>query len=321
MLVSEIGYGTWGIGGIVNGMMSYGPRDDAQSDKSLELAYDLGVTLYDTASSYGFGHSEVLLGKMFCKRRSKIIISTKAGFLNSFPSGCKNKNQDFSAKNIKTSILNSLKRLKTDYIDLFQLHSPDYSHLSNNDDLFLLLDNLKKKGLIRYVGLAAKSPSDVMRMLKIYKFDSVQTNFNLTDMRIIDNGLIKYCDAHKLALITRTPLVYGFLTGTFNSSSKFHSSDHRTRFSKEQVNKWCSALEIYKDNFNNLKADYTLAQKAIKFCLSFDQVSTVLSGMDIPKYVIENLSSSDVNHLSNCELMDIYAKYVDNFRCASPKTI
>ena len=316
LIVSEIGYGTWGIGGVVNNMMSYGPRDDKLSEKSLKLAYDLGINFFDTASSYGFGHSELMLGKTFSKKRDKLIIATKAGFLNSFST---EKNQDFSAKGIELSVNNSLKRLKTDYIDLFQLHSPDKNHLLNNDKLFSLLDKFKKQGAIRYVGLAAKTPNDAKDILSLYDFDSVQTNFNLTDMRIIDNGLSKYISKNKIALITRTPLVYGFLTGVFNSSSKFHKTDHRNRFAKEQIDMWCSAITEYKDNFENLDETYTLAQKAIKFCLSFDMVSTVLSGMDISKYVTENLRSSNLDYLSNRDLEEIYEKYTKLFKNFSMK--
>ena len=116
--ISEIGFGSWGIGGAVQGALGYGPTNDKDSQLALRRAFELGINFYDTADLYGFGHSESLLGETFQKMREKVIFASKVGFLN--PEGA----QDFSVQHIEKSLHESLNRFQTDYIDLYQLHNP-----------------------------------------------------------------------------------------------------------------------------------------------------------------------------------------------------
>ena len=115
--VSVVGFGAWGIGGRTPGATSYGATDDAVSRRALEEAFDRGITFYDTASVYGDGHSEELIGECFDGRRHEIVIATKAGITSSF------RGYDFSAPALRASLEGSLRRLRTDYVDLFQLHN------------------------------------------------------------------------------------------------------------------------------------------------------------------------------------------------------
>lgn len=126
LLVSEVGFGTWGLGGT-----SYGPVDDEESRRALELAFDRGVTFYDTSDLYGDGHSEEVLGQVFADRRGQVQIATKVGTL---PHSGFYMPQDFSAARIVAGVEASLRRLRTDYLDLYQLHSPQMA-LSNWDEI------------------------------------------------------------------------------------------------------------------------------------------------------------------------------------------
>ena len=135
--VSEIGFGTWGIGGNSNGAIAYGPTEDEISLQALHKAFDQGVTFYDTADLYGFGHSEELLGKAFRKIRDKVIIASKVGCLD-FESG-----QDFSVSHMRNALEGSLRRLQTDYIDLYQLHSPSMDLLANDGQIFSTMEKFK----------------------------------------------------------------------------------------------------------------------------------------------------------------------------------
>ena len=143
IMVSEIGFGAWGIGGD-----SYGPVDDNVAKKTLETAFDNGVNFFDTSDLYGKGHSEELIGDTFLNKRDKIIIATKFGAL---PHEGLIMKHDFSLKHIEESINKSLTRLKTDYIDIYQFHSPNLKKI-NMLDVLGFLKFCKLKGKIRNFG-------------------------------------------------------------------------------------------------------------------------------------------------------------------------
>ena len=128
--VSEIGFGAWGIGGKHSNVVAYGEVDDKESIKALRLAYDRGVNFFDTSDLYGNGHSEKIISKAFREIRDKIIIASKGGTL---PHTGLFMPQDFSENYLNKAIEKSLKRLRTDYIDIYQLHSPKIEDLEKYD--------------------------------------------------------------------------------------------------------------------------------------------------------------------------------------------
>lgn len=316
LYASEIGFGTWGIGGVVEGLKAYGPKDDKISYRALERAYNLGINYFDTACNYGFGHSEKLIATVFRHFRKSIIIATKGGYLNYFPKD--GVNQKFDVESIRKSLLESLLRLQTNYVDIFQLHSPDFEYLVKNDELFIFLIEAKKAGIIRYIGYAARHPHDIPKLfqLKDFKFDFVQFCFNLTDMRARDLRLFELCTKENVAVATRSPLVHGFLTGKLNAESTFHPSDHRNRFLLSTREKWLSALNLYKNVFKGGSP----AQNAIRFCLSWETPSVILTGMNNPEQVSENTEASDLPKLTECELEAILSIYDKNFHDYKPET-
>jgi aryl-alcohol dehydrogenase-like predicted oxidoreductase len=115
--VSEIGFGCWGLGGVTPGATSYGEVDDAASLKALHRALDLGITFYDTSNLYGDGHSEELLGEAFTGRRDKVVIATKAG-RSTYDT------EAYTPAELRRSVEASLRRLRSDYVDVVQVHSP-----------------------------------------------------------------------------------------------------------------------------------------------------------------------------------------------------
>src|SRR5207249_10447963 len=127
--ISEIGFGAWGIGGASAGAVSYGPTDDGESLRALRRAFDLGVTFYDTADLYGHGHSEQLIGAAFRDIRTRVVLATKVGFLAPYGP------QDFSPRHVRTALEGSLRRLQTDYVDVYQLHNPPMDLLRSNPGL------------------------------------------------------------------------------------------------------------------------------------------------------------------------------------------
>src|SRR5437899_9108690 len=113
--VSEIGFGTWGLGGDTGGAISYGPTSDETSRAALRCALDEGINFFDTSDLYGFGHSEELLGEVFGDCRDQVVIASKGGFVDAVK-------QDFSPMHLRNALEKSLRRLRTDYVDLYQLH-------------------------------------------------------------------------------------------------------------------------------------------------------------------------------------------------------
>jgi len=298
IIVSEIGYGTWGLGGD-----SYGPADDIVSKNALLYAYKQGITFFDTSDTYGDGHSEELIGKTLKHVRNKIIIATKVGCL---PHTGREMPQDFSTDHIKKCIKGSLKRLQTNYIDLYQLHSPPIEALKNNE-LLNTLKKLKKNGLIRAIGISARSPNDALIAIQKYDFDCVQVNFNLIDLRAYKNGFLNLAEKKNIGVIARTPFCFGFLTGKISDKTSFSTNDHRSNWSNEQIKRWSNAPYLFESLY--IQKKISPSQLALKFCLTFKNISTVIPGMMNSKEVKENIKSSDIDNLSDNELSFIEKIY------------
>lgn len=287
--VSEIGFGAWGIGGPTKGATSYGVTDDKESIRSLEAAFDAGVTFYDTANIYGYGHSESLIGKTFKNRRDKVVIASKVGFLDH------NAPQDFSRAYIRKCLEETLGFLETDYLDLYQLHSPTLDAIQSEETMSTLKE-LKREGKIKAIGLSVRKPDDALTAIEA-GYQTVQVNFNLTDQRARQNGLFAACEKKKAGLIIRTPLSFGFLTGAFNESTNFESNDHRATHPPEQKKAWADASRLFVSAVSE-KDGITSAQVAIGYCLSYPAVSSVIPGMLKVSEVKENVVSSDKSPLS-----------------------
>lgn len=302
IVVSEIGFGAWGIGGESVGATSYGKTKDSESKKSIELAVESGVNFFDTAPPYGDGHSEILLGEVLSSIRSQVILTTKIGIM-SFGAP-----PDFSPRQIRCSLYESLRRLKTDYVDILQIHNCNIDVLNSNPSLLDELIKFKAEGLIREIGITVKSPIDALSLLKQFDFATVQVNLNMLDMRAIDCGLLDYAAFNKIGVIARTPMAFGFLSGNIDSDTQFSANDHRSKWPKEQLNRW---LEVSDRLFGCIPELRNLrrAIQAIRFCLSIDGISTVIPGMIKPEEVLENVTASDLGKLSTLEINSIKQEY------------
>jgi len=294
--VSEIGFGTWAIGGLTPGKTSYGKTDDNVSMDALLTALDHGINFFDTANNYGNGHSEELLGKAFKNARAKVIIASKCGRENF------NAPFDFSEKAIRTSVEASLIRLQTDYLDLLQLHDPPVA-VSEDAELIALLGALRAEGKIRSFGVSVKSPSDGLAFIRPH-WQTVQCNFNMIDQRALNCGLIARAGNANISIIARTPLAFGFLSGNYiEKEIVFKEGDHRSRLSKEQVRVWAEAPKYFaKINEGKYR---TLSQLAIKFCTSFPSIATTIPGIMNRDEAIENSAVSELESLTKEEIGEI----------------
>lgn len=302
--VSEIGFGAWGIGGNSNGAVAYGPTDDAASCQAVRSAFECGINFFDTADFYGFGHSEAVLGNALRDVRDDIVIATKAGMLSA--SG----EQDFSPKHLLHSLESSLSRLRSDYVDLFQLHSPPIALLLRDDRIVATLERFRREGRIRAYGVSARSPDEALIAVRDLGFRCVQVNFNLLDQRALENGLFELCQREGAGIIGRTPLCFGFLTGRYSAGAQFDPTDHRSRWSFEQRERWASALELFLAEVKN-REEQTPAQFALRFCLSFAAISTIIPGMLTEAHVRENALASGLGPLpddSRAAILDVYKR-------------
>jgi len=292
--VSEIGFGTWGLGGDSGGAVSYGPTNDATSRAALRCARELGINFFDTADFYGFGHAEELLGEEFADCRTDIVIASKGGFIDA-------RTQDFSAAHLRRALEQSLRRLRSDYIDLYQLHSPPVLLLREQPEVIDLMEEFRAAGKIRAWGFSARSPGEAREAVEFFNAPCIQVNFNLTDQRATQSGLLDLCRDRGAGVIVRTPLCFGFLTGRYAKGTGFDAMDHRSRWSPEQVESWQRANDVFKFLFEENPTD-TPAQLALRFCLSFGAVSTTVPGMLTEEHVRENAAASGLPPLPSAQL-------------------
>jgi aryl-alcohol dehydrogenase-like predicted oxidoreductase len=286
--VSEIGFGAWGIGGRTVAHTSYGDTDDATSLSALARALDCGITFIDTSSAYGHGHSEELIGQAFEGRRDRVVIATKAGY------DAWDRPPDFSPAAILRSAEGSLARLRTDYIDLFQLHNAPRDVLEAGDVREVLLA-LQKAGKIRTWGISAKSPAEAIEGLALGA-PVIQANFNMMDVRSVTSGLLDDVARRQAGFIGRTPLCFGFLSGTIRRDTSFPPGDHRLGWSRAQLDNWI-------DGASELLAAVHAApgqegaRSALRFCLAFDALATTIPGILKPSEAEENAAASDLGAL------------------------
>ncbi|HWE72313.1 MAG TPA: aldo/keto reductase [Stellaceae bacterium] len=283
--VSEIGFGAWGIGGRTGGETSYGDTDDRRSLAALDRAFDLGITFYDTAPAYGDGHSETLVGEAFARRRDRVAIATKAG-LPRF-----GEPSDFSPEALRRSLEGSLQRLKSDYVDLFQLHNPPPDLFRSAPESYATLEALRCEGKIRAVGVSVKSPAEALSMLSSHTVAAVQVNLNMLDVRAVESGLLERAAEIGVGVIARTPLCFGFLSGAVTAATEFAPGDHRRAWPRAQIERWVKGAAAMQAA-TNAPASQSPSQAALRFCLSFPAVSAVIPGILSPEEAADNAAAS-----------------------------
>jgi aryl-alcohol dehydrogenase-like predicted oxidoreductase len=289
LLVSEIGFGAWGIGGRTAGTTSYGDTDDRTSLAALGRALDCGITFVDTSSAYGNGHSEELIGQAFRHKRASVVIATKAGY------DAWDRAPDFSPPAIVASVERSLVRLQSDYIDLLQLHNAPLEAVRTGG-LRDALAKLEAAGKIRAWGFSAKSPAEAIAAVTELETPVVQANFNMMDVRAVESGLFDEARRLNAGLIGRTPLCFGFLSGTINRDTTFPPGDHRNGWSAAQLANWIDGAS---ELLAAIGADpgTSGAQSALRFCLAFPAISTVIPGILTPAEAEANAAASDLELL------------------------
>ncbi len=287
------------------GTNSFGRRaDEQQSKRVIDQALDLGVNFLDTANMYGPRLSEEIIGKALKSKRDQILIATKFG--RSMGDGPNDRGA--SRSHIVEQLEGSLSRLKTDYIDLYQLHSPDPD--TPIEETLRALDDCVRNGKVRYIGCSGVTAWQACeavwtsRMLNLNAFVSVQPYYNLLK-REIEKELVPFCRAYGLGIIPYFPLEGGLLTGKYRfgkpapANSRFAGrTESEKRFSKRNFS-ILAGLERFAE-----KRGRPVLELALAWLLANPSVSTVIAGATKPEQVVANERSLDWK-LSTDELKEI----------------
>lgn len=305
LIVSEVGFGAWGIGGPSMAgdiPIGWGEVNDDESINALRKSFDLGINFYDSADFYGLGHSEELIGEVF-GNSDKVIIATKVGHrLNNDNSIA----LDYSKKHILHACESSLKRLKRDSIDYYQLHSAKISHLENGECIEAM-EQLTKDGKIRYWGISLNTFNpfpEAEFFLKNKIGNGFQLVFNVINQRA--HELFVRFKQNGYGIIARMPLQFGLLTGKFGKDTKFPRNDHR---------QFRLTPDVLSNSLDMLKELWTISESksisktslSLSFILAFDEVSTVIPGIKNTDQAVQNTSQIvSLDYSEKNYIVDLY---------------
>ena len=244
--------GTWAIGGGT----AWGENDDKLSVRTIDEAIDCGITWFDTAPVYNLGHSEEVVGKALKGKRHNVLISTKCGLEWDYETPVfhkvmegRNVYRDLSAKGIRKNLEDSLRRLQTDYIDIYYTHwqTPDFA-LYPLEETVGVLTELKKEGNIRALGASNVTEDIIKGYCSLGQLDVIQEKYSILDSHI-RSELAQVCEENKVSIQAYSPLEQGLLTGKVKADVKLAKGDVRNRnrfFSPENLPKVMRLLEHWK---------------------------------------------------------------------------
>jgi aryl-alcohol dehydrogenase-like predicted oxidoreductase len=282
--VSIVGLGTMVHAG------HFGPMKDSESLEAIETALELGVNFIDTSDAYGAGYGETLLGNAFKGKRDKIVIATKGGNVMVGPNRGK---RIFEPDYISRVMDESLRRLQTDYIDLYQLHNPTVEVIERGA-VWEVLERAKKAGKIRHYGVSINSTEEGTAAVKDGRAETIQVEYNLLAQEPAETFFPAAQQAN-IGVIARVPLKRGILTGKLKQSDeqRFQGEDVRARsFKGEAFAQELAKAEQLK--FLAHGAVQSLGQAAIAFCIAHPAVSVVIPGARNAEQMRENASAADV---------------------------
>jgi aryl-alcohol dehydrogenase-like predicted oxidoreductase len=286
-LVSEMGYGMWGMGG-------WSGSDDEESMLGLHRAVQLGCNFYDTALAYGEGHSEKLLGDLVRAHPDvTLFTASKVPPKNRIWPGRSTFNVEdvFPYEYIVESTERSLSNLGLDHVDLMQFHVWDDSWTADEGWQRAVTD-LKQQGKIRAFGISVNrwQPANVVQAIQTGHVDAVQVIYNIFDQNPEDE-LFPVCQEYDVAIIARVPFDEGSLTGNLTRDSRWPEGDWRNHyFSPENLIPTLERVEALRPL---VPQDMSMAEMALRFILHNPQVGTIIPGMRKMKNVEANMAASD----------------------------
>ena len=273
LTVSEIGMGTWELGG-----REWGDIGEKEAVDLLRYAFEKGVNFYDTADQYGGGRAERLLGEAFSALGDRVIIATKLGYeLDSdgwISQGGQVPSFNASRDYIIQSVEGSLKRLKKDAIDIYQFHAPPPAE--KWDEAFGTMDELKSAGKIRFYGLCLGNEAQALKAIAETGISSLMLTYNILNQSM-GKPVMETAAKNGIAVVARQPLSSGLLSGQLTADTEFAENDYRKTWPREKFLADLNRVQQIKTIIGD-KAK-SLPQAALKFILAHPSVSCVIPGM------------------------------------------
>jgi aryl-alcohol dehydrogenase-like predicted oxidoreductase len=281
--VSELGLGCMGMS------QSYGPADEAESLATIDRAIELGTTFFDTAEVYGPFKNEELLGRALGARRKQVVIATKFGF--KFENG-KTAGLDSRPEHVREAVEGSLRRLRTDYIDLYYQHRVDPA--VPIEDVAGAMADLVRAGKVRYLGLSEASEKTIRRAHATAPITALQSEYSLWE-RGLELGIIPMLRELGIGLVPFSPLGRGFLTGEMKRAEEYPEGDYRRgdpRFQGANFDANVRAAEAVREIAKEKRA--APGQIALAWLLAKDPSYVPIPGTKRRKYLEENTAAADV---------------------------
>jgi aryl-alcohol dehydrogenase-like predicted oxidoreductase len=317
--VSALGTGCWAIGGpwTMGGREAgWGPVDDDESIRAVQASVAGGVTFFDTAANYGAGHSETVLGRAVAGRRPDVVIATKFGYRVDEAAGAVDPAPDVSPEAVERSCAESLRRLGTDWIDLFQLHVGDLEP-ALADDVLATLEGLVERGSIRAYGWSTDDADRARRFAEGPNCAAVQHRLNVLEDA---PEILALAEERQLAAVNRSPLAMGLLSGRYDETSRFDPQDlraHRVEWMQYFVDgrpnpQWLARIAAVRDVLT--AGGRTLAQGALAWIWARSPVAVPIPGVRTVAQAEGNAAALQYGPLTAQQVADI-----DGILAATPR--
>jgi aryl-alcohol dehydrogenase-like predicted oxidoreductase len=308
---SEIGFGTWALGSTW-----WGDVTEEDGERLIGEALDLGITFFDTGDAYGRGANEELVGRVLAPHRDEVVLATKFGY--ELGSGRRDHSegerpQRWDAAFVRERLEESLRRLGTDHVDLYQLHNPRMDAIES-DETFEALEALRAEGKLRHYGVALGPAigwrEEGLRAIAEREITALQTVYNLLEQ---DPGrdLMAAAAEHGVGVMARVPTSSGLLDDNLTPETTFGEGDHRRHRKREWLVEGLQKIERIRF-LCTPESGRTMPQAALRFILD-SGITTVIPTITSSAELREYAAASDVPKLSAEELEDVAALYERNF--------
>lgn len=312
--ISAIGIGCWNFGG------DFDSSDDTVSVNIVHASIDHGINLFDVAPVYGWTHSEIVLGKALKGKRDKVLIASKCGLTWNEKHETRN---DLSKKNILREIDESLTRLQTDYIDIYQLHWPD--HETPIEETVEALHNIKEAGKIKYIGLSNFSPEDVQTFMSMIEINAQQSLYNMLERNTLsyhgialeyrtEKDVLPVVRKEGQALLPYSPLFQGLLAGKFTLENKFSVHDIRNANPKLSGEAFLEYYACY-EKLNEVAKQIgkPINELAINWLRQKEEVTCIIGGASSIAQLDKNVEAAewDISAETLAQIDEIIAPFED----------
>lgn len=295
MLITRIGFGAWAIGGS-GWEFAWGAQDDRQSVEAIHTALDLGINWIDTAAAYGLGHSEEIVAQALKDwKGDKPYVFTKCSLLGD-ENGRMHKSH--KAESIRKECEASLRRLKTDSIDLYQIHWPSDKGEELDDEAWRTMSDLKKEGKVRWIGLSNYDAAQMERLRKIAPITSLQPPYSLIN-RNVESEILPYCQKEGIGVIVYSPMASGLLTGAMTREriKRMPEDDWRKRspdFNEPNLSRNLTVVEKLKE-IGKKHNGASPGEIAVAWTLKNPAVTAAIVGGRSPEQVKGTINAANID--------------------------